>query len=48
MGFKASGRISSYFRYAALLEAGANRFGLVLEQAREILRGFEEEPEGAA
>ena len=46
MGIKASGRIGSYFRYAALLEAGANRFGLVLEQAREILRGLEEEPEG--
>ena len=48
MGIKASGRVGSHFRYAALLEAGANRFGLVLEQAREILRGLEEESEGAA
>lgn len=43
MGIKASGRIGTYFRYAAMLEAGANRVGLVLEQAREILRGLEEE-----
>jgi len=39
MGVKASGRVGSYFRFAAMLEAGANRIGLSLEQAREILRG---------
>ena len=43
MGVKASGRVGSYFRFAAMLEAGANRVGLSLEQAREILRGWEAE-----
>jgi len=43
MGIKASGRVGSYFRLVSLLEAGATRVGLVLEQAREILRGCEEE-----
>jgi len=41
MGIKASGRVGSYFRLVSMLEAGATRFGLVLEQAREILRGWE-------
>jgi len=40
MGIKASGRVGNYFRFAAMLEAGANRIGLVLEQAQEILRGW--------
>jgi len=43
MGVKASGRIGNYFRFAAMLEAGANRVGLNLEQAREILHGWEAE-----
>jgi len=42
MGVKASGRVSNYFRFTVMLEAGANRLGLGLEQAREILRGWEE------
>ncbi len=41
MGLKASGRVGNAFRAASLLEAGATRFGLVLEQAREILSGWE-------
>jgi deoxyribose-phosphate aldolase len=41
MGIKASGRVGSYFRFTAMLEAGTTRVGLVLEQAREILRGWE-------
>jgi len=41
MGIKASGRVGTYFRFMAMLEAGANRVGLVLPQAREILRGWE-------
>jgi deoxyribose-phosphate aldolase len=41
MGIKASGRVGTYFRFMAMLEAGATRIGLVLEQAREILRGWE-------
>jgi deoxyribose-phosphate aldolase len=41
MGIKASGRVGNYFRLQSLLEAGATRFGLVLEQAHEILRGCE-------
>ena len=41
MGIKASGRVGSYFRFTAMLEAGATRVGLVLPQAREILRGWE-------
>jgi len=40
MGIKASGRVGTYFRFTAMLEAGATRVGLVLEQAREILRGW--------
>jgi deoxyribose-phosphate aldolase len=42
MGIKASGRVGNYFRFTTMLEAGANRVGLVLEQAREILRGWQE------
>lgn len=41
MKIKASGRVGSYFRFMSMLEAGADRVGLVLEQAREILRGWE-------
>jgi deoxyribose-phosphate aldolase len=41
MGIKASGRVGNYFRFMAMLEAGATRVGLVLEQAREILKGWE-------
>ncbi len=41
MKIKASGRVGNYFRLMTMLEAGANRVGLVLEQAREILRGWE-------
>lgn len=40
-GIKASGRVGNYFRFMTMLEAGATRVGLVLEQAREILRGWE-------
>jgi deoxyribose-phosphate aldolase len=43
MGVKASGRIGNYFRFAAMVEAGANRMGINLGQAREILRGWEAE-----
>ena len=43
MGIKASGRVGNFFRYMTMLEAGADRVGLVLEQAREILRGCEEQ-----
>jgi deoxyribose-phosphate aldolase len=43
MGVKASGRIGNYFRYASMLEAGANRIGLNLQQSREILRGWSAE-----
>jgi len=43
MGVKASGRVGNYFRFAAMLEAGANRVGVNLEQAREIVHGWEEE-----
>lgn len=39
MGIKASGRVGTFFRYMSMLEAGATRVGLVLEQAREIVRG---------
>jgi deoxyribose-phosphate aldolase len=42
MGIKASGRVGNYFRFSSMLEAGATRVGLVLEQAREILRGWDE------
>jgi deoxyribose-phosphate aldolase len=48
MGLKASGRVGNAFRVMSLLEAGANRFGLILEQAREILRGWDEANGGAA
>jgi deoxyribose-phosphate aldolase len=41
MGVKASGRIGNYFRFAAMVEAGANRMGINVGQAREILRGWE-------
>ena len=41
MGLKASGRVGNYFRFISMLEAGANRVGLNLEQAREILRGWD-------
>jgi deoxyribose-phosphate aldolase len=42
MGIKASGRVGNYFRLTTMLEAGATRVGLVLEQAREILKGWDE------
>ncbi|MCL5096598.1 MAG: hypothetical protein M1608_03495, partial [Candidatus Omnitrophica bacterium] len=42
MGLKVSGRVGNYFRYLSMLEAGGDRFGLVLAQAREILRGWQE------
>lgn len=42
MAIKASGRVGNFFRYMTMMEAGADRVGLVLEQAREILRGCEE------
>jgi deoxyribose-phosphate aldolase len=42
MGIKAAGRVGNYFRFTTMLEAGATRVGLVLEQAREILRGWQE------
>ena len=42
MGIKASGRVGNYFRFMTMLEAGATAVsGLVLDQAREILRGQE-------
>jgi deoxyribose-phosphate aldolase len=47
MGIKASGRVGSYFRLVSMVEAGATRVGLILEQAREILRGCEDEPRGS-
>ncbi len=43
MGVKASGRVGNYLRFQTMLEAGANRIGLSLEQAREILKGWEEQ-----
>jgi deoxyribose-phosphate aldolase len=43
MGVKASGRVGNYFRFLAMLEAGANRIGLSLEQARAILKGWEDQ-----
>lgn len=43
MGVKASGRVGSYFRFLAMVEAGANRMGVNLAQAREIVRGWEAE-----
>jgi len=48
MGIKASGRVGNYFRFVAMLEAGANRIGLVLEQAQEILRGWKAADAAAA
>jgi deoxyribose-phosphate aldolase len=42
MGIKASGRVGNYFRFSSMVEAGANRVGLVLEQAPEIPRGWDE------
>jgi deoxyribose-phosphate aldolase len=42
MNIKASGRVGNFFRYQSMMEAGANRVGLVLDQAREIIRGWEE------
>ncbi len=41
MGIKASGRVGNYFRFVTMLEAGATRVGLILEQAHEILRGWD-------
>jgi len=41
MGIKASGRVGNYFRLMTMKEAGATRVGLVLAQAREILRGWD-------
>jgi deoxyribose-phosphate aldolase len=43
MGVKASGRVGNYFRFAAMVEAGANRIGLNLQQTREILSGWKAE-----
>jgi len=43
MGIKASGRVGNFFRYMSMMGAGATRVGLILEQAREILRGCEEQ-----
>ena len=43
MGLKASGRVGNYFRLKSMVEAGATRVGLILPQAREIIRGWEEE-----
>lgn len=43
MGIKASGRVGNFFRYMSMMEAGATRVGLILDQAREILRGCEEQ-----
>jgi deoxyribose-phosphate aldolase len=43
MGLKASGRVGNYLRFVSMIEAGANRVGLMLAQAREILRGWAEE-----
>ncbi len=43
MAIKASGRVGNFLRYMTMLEAGADRVGLVLDQAREILRGCEEQ-----
>jgi deoxyribose-phosphate aldolase len=39
MGIKASGRVGNYFRFVSMMEAGATRVGLILDQAREILNG---------
>jgi deoxyribose-phosphate aldolase len=39
MGIKASGRVGNYFRFVSMMEAGATRVGLILDQAREILKG---------
>lgn len=41
MRIKASGRVGTYCRFMTMLEAGATRVGLVLEQARDILRGWD-------
>jgi len=38
MDIKASGRVGNYFRLTSMIEAGATRVGLVLAQAREILK----------
>lgn len=38
MGIKASGRVGSYFRFVSMAEAGATRVGLILPQARDILK----------
>jgi deoxyribose-phosphate aldolase len=43
MGLKASGRVGNYFRLKNMVEAGATRVGLILPQARDIIRGWEEE-----
>jgi len=48
MGVKASGRVGSYLRFKAMLEAGANRIGLSLEQARAILNGWEDQRHNAS
>jgi deoxyribose-phosphate aldolase len=42
MGIKASGRVGNYFRFTSMVEAGATRVGLVLAQAQEILKGYEQ------
>ncbi len=41
-GVKASGRIRNYHRFIHMVEAGANRIGLSLSGAREVLRGWKE------
>jgi len=47
MGIKASGRVDSYFRFVSMVEVGATQVGLILEQARLILRGCEKEQRGS-
>ncbi|MHB9037376.1 MAG: deoxyribose-phosphate aldolase [Armatimonadota bacterium] len=46
MQIKASGRVGNYFRFTSMLEAGANRVGLILDQARVIIDGWEEAQKG--
>ncbi len=42
MRIKASGRVGNFFRYQSMMEAGADRIGLDLDEARRIIRGWEE------
>lgn len=41
MKIKASGRVGTFFRYKSMFEAGADRVGLVLAQAQQIVKNFE-------